>query len=44
MTKEKYKEYIKNTRDSVLNGISGYHELGNVLESLFRFYCKEVRS
>ena len=34
MTKEKYKEYIKNTRDSVLNGIAGFHELGNVLETL----------
>ena len=48
MTKEKYKEYIKNTRDSVLNGISGYHELGNVLESLSNYInicidmCKDI--
>lgn len=34
MTKEKYREYIKNTRDSVLNEIAGYHELGYVLDSL----------
>lgn len=34
MTREKYKEYIKNTRDCVLNRIAGFHELGNVLESL----------
>ena len=26
MTKEKYKEHIKNTRDSALNGIAGFHE------------------
>ena len=34
MTKEKYKEYIKNTRDNTLNAIAGFHELGNVLEIL----------
>lgn len=34
MTKEKYKEYIKNTRDNTLNGIAGFHELGNILEIL----------
>ena len=37
MTKEKYKEHIKNTRDSVFNEIAGYHELGNVLESLSNY-------
>ena len=48
MTKEKYKEYIKNTRDSVLNEIAGYHELGNVLESLSNYInicidmCKDI--
>lgn len=34
MTKEKYKEYIQNTYDSVLKEISGFHELSNVLKSL----------
>ena len=34
MTKEKYKEYIKNTYDSVLKEITGLHELPNVLKSL----------
>nr|DAF26896.1 MAG TPA: hypothetical protein [Caudoviricetes sp.] len=34
MTKEKYKEYINNTRDSALNSITGFHELGNVLAFL----------
>lgn len=34
MTKEKYKEYIRNTRDSALNSIADFHELGNVLASL----------
>ena len=37
MTKEKYKEYIKNTRDNTLNGIAGFHELGNVLEILSEY-------
>lgn len=34
MTKEKYKERIKNTRDGILNEIAGFHELGYILESL----------
>ena len=34
MTKDKYKEYINNTRDSALNSIVGFHELGNVLAFL----------
>lgn len=48
MTKEKYKEHIKNTRDSVFNEIAGYHELGNVLESLSNYIdicidmCKDI--
>jgi hypothetical protein len=37
MTKEKYKEYIKITRDSTLNGIAGFHGLGKDLG----FYCYE---
>ena len=31
MNKEKYKEYIQNSYDDVLERVSGYHELGNVL-------------
>lgn len=48
MTKEKYKEYIKNTRDSALNEIAGFHELGNILESLSYYInvcidiCKDI--
>lgn len=48
MTKEKYKEYIKNTNDSVLNEITGYHVLGDVLESLSNYInicidiCKDI--
>ena len=34
MTKEKYKDYIKDTFDGVVNEIRGFHELGNVLEIL----------
>ena len=34
MTKEKYKEYIKNTCDNTLNDIAGFYELGYVLETL----------
>lgn len=37
MTKEKYKEYIKNTHDNTLNDIAGFHELGNVLEILSEY-------
>ena len=48
MTKEKYKEYINNTRDSALNRIVGFHELGNILESLSDYInvcidmCKDI--
>ena len=34
MTKEKYKEYIQNSYHGVLERISGWHELANVLKIL----------
>ena len=34
MTKEKYKEYIQNSYDGVLERVSGWHELANVLKIL----------
>ena len=34
MTKEKYKEYIQNSYDDVLERVSGWHELANVLKIL----------
>lgn len=34
MTKEKYREHIEKTRDSALDGVRGYHELGNILTCL----------
>lgn len=34
MTREKYKEYIQNSYDVVLDRISGWHELANVLKIL----------
>lgn len=34
MTKEKYKEYIQNSYDDVLDRVSGWHELSNVLKIL----------
>ena len=34
MTKEKYKEYIQNSYDIVLDRVSGWHELANVLKIL----------
>lgn len=37
MTKEKYKEYIQNSYDSVLKEINGLHELPNVLKSLSNY-------
>ena len=37
MTKEKYEERIKNTRDGILSEITGFHELGYILESLYTY-------
>ena len=37
MTKEKYEEYIKNTYESVLKRIVGYHEVDYVLESVSNY-------
>lgn len=34
MSKEKYKNYIQNLYDNVLDDIRGYHELGNILSCL----------
>ena len=34
MTKEKYKEYIKNSYDTVLERVRGWHELANILKIL----------
>ena len=34
MTKEKYKEYIQNSYDAVLERVRGWHELANVLKIL----------
>lgn len=34
MTKEKYKEYIQNSYDVVLESVRGWHELSNVLKIL----------
>jgi hypothetical protein len=34
MTKEKYKEHIQKQYDYVLEQVSGWHELSNVLKSL----------
>ena len=34
MTKEKYKEYIQNSYDDVLERFIGWHELANVLKIL----------
>lgn len=34
MTKEKYKEYIQNSYDDVLEEVNGFHELANVLKIL----------
>lgn len=34
MTKEKYKEYIQNSYNNVLEQINGWHELANVLKIL----------
>lgn len=34
MTKEKYKEYIQNSYDDVVEQIIGWHELANVLKIL----------
>ena len=34
MTKEKYKEYIQNSYDGVLERVSGWHDLANVLKIL----------
>lgn len=34
MNKEKYKEYIQNSYDDVLEQVSGWHELANVLKTL----------
>lgn len=37
MTKEKYKDYIKTTFNDVVDEIRGFHEFGNVLESLSNY-------
>lgn len=37
MTKEKYKEYIQNSYDYVLEQINGWHELANVLKILSNY-------
>ncbi len=34
MTKEKYKEYIQNSYDTVLERVRGWHELANILKIL----------
>ena len=34
MTKEKYKEYIQNSYNDVLEQVNGFHELANVLKIL----------
>ena len=34
MSKEKYRKHIENIRASALDGIRGYHELGNILTCL----------
>lgn len=44
MTKEKYKEYIQNSYDGVLEQVNGWHELSNVLKSLSDYisYCIDM--
>lgn len=44
MTKEKYKEYIQNSYNDVLEQINGWHELANVLKSLSDYisYCIDM--
>ena len=37
MTKEKYEEYIQNSYDCVLERVSGWHELANVLKILSNY-------
>lgn len=37
MTKEKYKEYIQNSYDCVLDRVIGWHELANVLKILSNY-------
>lgn len=34
MTKEKYKEYIQNSYDTVLERVRGWHELASILKIL----------
>lgn len=34
MTKEKYKEYIQNSYDTVLERVRGWHDLANILKIL----------
>lgn len=40
MTKEKYKEHIQNSYDCVLERVSGWHELANVLK-IFSDYISD---
>ena len=42
MTKEKYEEYIQNTRDNTLNGIVGLHEFGDILKYLDYYIVESI--